>query len=894
MEHRSEEKSWLSLAVPGFVWQTLWYAAVTVFCYIIYRYFNVSTAQISQTVCIGAIAVTFVVWLIGIIFDRSMSFRERMVYCLRPSVIKENGLLYSIVGSFTVFGISIQIFIPYLIAYYEKTLNLGRSTGMVLLVSTAAALAAASVYGRIYEMAGFKTSVLASTYILIAGLAFLFFSRTLPFILLGSILMMIGCFTGTAVFAAMTKEHVPEDKAGLFRSSCIFARILSPGVIGSIVSYLILRGSKTEVSGSGTVTFIPGRIIFLASIIAAVVLIATLYAVFELLEKSHFELWTAEGEELYSKIKDDPDTPVWDVYPRPQLVRGSYYDLNGKWKCNDSDITVPFAPQSMLSGYDKMVFIHFLYKKRFRLPESFLYGAKPDARVILHFGAVDQIADVSLNGVMLGHHECGYLDFSFDCTDALKKNSENELIVKVKDTLSHDYPYGKQRHDRGGMWYTPVSGIWKSVWMECVPRGYVRDVRITPDMDGITLSADTDELEYKVEIYEASIENTDHNECNGAHIPLSGSPIITRMCSTHRPVRIDIGAEGSGSVLRRLWTPDEPYLYRMRITAGDDSVISYFALRTIGIEEKGGMKRVCLNGQPVYFNGALDQGYYSDGIYTPASPVCYKNDILKMKELGFNMLRKHIKIEPEEFYYDCDRYGMLVMQDMVNNGFYRHFHDTLSPNVWLFDQKIHPDTLGPATETQKKIFRFHMCETVRKLYDHPCIIAYTIFNEGWGQFDSDEMYDSLKRLDPTRLIDSTSGWFKQKKNDFDSRHIYFHIIDDLKCDGRPLFISECGGFACSSSGHTFSRYMNFGYGIVRTREALFDQIRDMYEKMMIPAISRGLCGSVYTQVSDVEDEINGLLTYDRRVDKSIPEKMRTIKSELDDALKASVIDSDSK
>ncbi len=804
--------------------------------------------------------------------DRSSSYWNSVIYSFRPEVVSDNRLLYAVVESFAVFNISIQIFMPYLILYYEKTLGM---KNYVFIMAPAIILAALAtgVYGRMYDRLGFKNAVIPSVFCLMAGYVFLYFFTGILPVFIGSLLMMTGYLTGMAAFGAMIKEHIPREKAGMFQGLRIFGQVLVPGVIGPWIAAELLRSAKMITNSDGTQSFIPGRVIFLAAFIAAAVLLIVLRRPFRLMKDSHYELWTGEGIKLAQEIKADRNTPVWDEYPRPQLKRESYFNLNGMWECAGQEITVPFAPQSMLSGYKGRVHRHFTCSRRFRLPENFLKNAGPTDRVLLHFGAVDQIADVAVNGVSIGRHKGGYNDFTYDCTDVIKKNTENELAVKVTDTLSHDYPYGKQRKDRGGMWYTPVSGIWKSVWMECVPWRYIREIKITPDLSGITLDVDTDVPDYCVEIsadedgrkYTALLEGT--------------------ACEPLRINAADLTAEGGEHFRVHLWTPDDSYLYRVRITAGSDTVSSYFALRTVTIENRNGRNRVCLNGEPIYLNGVLDQGYYSDGLYTPASPSCYLDDIKKMKELGFNMLRKHIKIEPDIFYYYCDTYGMLVMQDMVNNGFYRHFHDTLSPNVWLFDQTIHPDRYGPATGRQKRIFTEQMEETVWKLYNHPCIIAYTIFNEGWGQFDSDELYEHMKELDPTRLVDSTSGWFRQKKSDFDSRHIYFHTDEKLKGDDRPLLISECGGFAYKPAGHTYSRYMNFGYGIADTKDQLFGQIEELYEKMIFPAIPRGLCGSVYTQVSDVEDEINGLTSFDRADDKGESEKMCILRQKADLTMK---------
>ena len=272
------------------------------------------------------------------------------------------------------------------------------------------------------------------------------------------------------------------------------------------------------------------------------------------------------------------------------------------------------------------------------------------------------------------------------------------------------------------------------------------------------------------------------------------------------------------------------------------------------IREIGGVPRVCLNGEPVFLNGVLDQGYWPGTLFIPDTEDGYEKDILRMKELGFNMLRKHIKVEDEEFYYQCDRLGMLVMQDMVQTGKYRFLRDTVLATAGVrFSDRV--AALSPA----HRFFIAHSEETVAHLYSHPCVIAWTVFNEGWGQFNSDEMYERFRSWDRTRLIDSASGWFAQKKSDFDSLHIYFRLAD-LKPGSRPLLVSECGGYSLAAG----KQKVKWGYGRCHDPEELTDRIIELYDRMIIPKIGAGVCGIVYTQLSDVEGELNGLYTAGRQ------------------------------
>lgn len=568
------------------------------------------------------------------------------------------------------------------------------------------------------------------------------------------------------------------------------------------------------------------------------------------------DLLTPDGEELLN----DPQQIPWQAYPRPQMKRDSYINLNGWWDfcaCKDAAlpvsydrrIRVPFAPESQLSGVKE----HFpegsylFYRRSIVLPEGFVRS-----RVLLHIGAADQITDVFVNGVHCGRHVGGYEAMSFDITDSL--GEKNELVIRVQDDLrTKVLPYGKQVMNRGGMWYTPVSGIWQTVWLESVPEHYIK-----------RLDIQTGESWVKIDVCDPAISGT----------------VAVQTPAGEINAELIKGIAQIGLADARVWSPEDPYLYHFAIVAGEDKVGSYFALRTLAVKEVNGIPRLCLNGKPYFFHGLLDQGYWSDGLFLPAQPEGFAQDILAMKDLGFCMLRKHIKVEPEQFYYDCDRLGMVVFQDMVNNGPYSFIRDTALPTVGM---QVLPDGAMNRDADTRNAFLQGMEETVNQLKNHPCICYWTIFNEGWGQFKAEEAYHRLRKLDDTRFIDSTSGWFRWGKTDVDSRHVYFRKYRFQKSD-KPVVLSEFGGLSCKAQDHVFNPEKTYGYGSCASVEEFAKALEELYIEQIVPAAKQGLCAAVYTQVSDVEDEINGLLTYDRRVQKADPEKMRSVARALADAV----------
>ena len=559
-------------------------------------------------------------------------------------------------------------------------------------------------------------------------------------------------------------------------------------------------------------------------------------------------------QKLYTPAGEALRGVPWNAYPRPQMVRKDWLCLNGEWDFayagTKAVIRVPFCPESLLSGLNlKMEYgREMVYSRRFILPEEW-----QGKRILLHFGAVSRKALVRVNGTEAASSEESYFPFCADISD-LVHPGENEISVTAVNDLSRRHPWGKQKEKRGGMWYTPVSGIWQTVWLEPVPREYIRSLAVHtgPDYADITVEGAGD----------GTIV------LDGAEYRLAGGY-----------ARIEIKDPV-------LWSPENPHLYRFSVNAGEDHVESYFALRTLSIEQAGGKPRLCLNGKPYFFHGLLDQGYWSDGLYTPASPDCYEADILAMKALGFNMLRKHIKIEPEQFYYDCDRLGMVVFQDMVNCGEYRFLRDTILPGAGFQSRKDSRLNRDPAA---RKNFLDAMKATVKLLRNHPCICLWTIFNEGWGQFCADDAYRRLKALDDTRFIDSTSGWFAREESDVESLHIYFRKLKTGRRD-RPQFLSEFGGWSLKFPEHSYNLDKTYGYKKYTDRETFVRDLKALYLEQVLPLIPQGLCAAVYTQVSDVEDETNGLLTFDRKAAKVTPEEFRGVSEKLFRALQPEIPD----
>ncbi|MBN2862789.1 MAG: beta-galactosidase [Bacteroidales bacterium] len=573
--------------------------------------------------------------------------------------------------------------------------------------------------------------------------------------------------------------------------------------------------------------------------------------------------WRIAGEKIVSPWaeKINPSDPLPD-YPRPQMVRGVWKNLNGLWdyaitadpdlipRKYDGKILVPFAVESALSGVNKTVGPDKIlwYSTKFRVPRE-MKGRK----ILLHFGAVDWASDIFVNGEKAGSHQGGYDPFYFDITSFIKSNGEQQLLVRVTDPADKGpQPRGKQVSKPGGIWYTSVTGIWQTVWLEGVPLTYISSLKLVPDIDKQVLNVD------------ANIENL-----------LPGDIIHASAWDGERLVSENRSSDGSGMILPvnnpELWSPENPFLYDLKIAVvrkgkTTDEVSSYFAMRKISLSsDEKGVLRMMLNNEFVFQYGTLDQGWWPDGLYTAPTDEALLFDIVKTKEMGFNMIRKHVKVEPARWYYHCDKTGMLVWQDMPSGD--------LGGGQWNTRPGMEGGSDKIRTEESEKIYRKEWDAIMNCLQIFPSIIVWVPFNEAWGQFKTAEITIRTMQKDPSRLVNSASGG---------NFHEVGHILDLHNYPGpvmakpevfgasQALVLGEFGGLGLPVEGHTWLNKDNWGYRTFQDADTLFSTY-SAYLDQLVRFISRGLSAAIYTQTTDVEIETNGLLTYDRKIVK-IPEK----------------------
>ena len=571
--------------------------------------------------------------------------------------------------------------------------------------------------------------------------------------------------------------------------------------------------------------------------------------------------WAPVGDRIMTRWGEALDPgQVLSEYPRPQMVRDEWVNLNGIWEYAitpseaepekmDGNILVPFAVESALSGVGRAIGENeaLWYEREFTVPEEWA-----GQRVLLNFGAVDWKAEVYVDDTFVGEHTGGYAPFSFDVTDMLAKGKKHSLKVKVTDRTDKWYqPRGKQVSQPEGIWYTAVTGIWQTVWMEPVPASHIDSYYAVADIDAGTLAVTVD----------AAVGD--------------GDVVEVVLLSDGDPVAKAEGREVTLAVPEmRLWSPSDPYLYGLEISVlrdGEavDAVKGYTAMRKISYAaDKDGHKRMLLNNEPLFQYGPLDQGWWPDGLYTAPSDEALAFDIEKTKEMGFNMIRKHVKVEPSRWYWHCDRLGMLVWQDMPSIA-------DNSTNVW--DNRTYEN----GTDTQvpddaKANYYKEWGEIMSAFKVFPCIVTWVPFNEAWGQFDTEEVVKFTRAQDPTRLINYASGGnFVKCSGDILDLHNYPHPEMYLYDKDYINVLGEYGGIGWPVEGHLWQPDRNWGY--VQFKSA--DEVLDTYEKyadMLIDLIDDGFSGAIYTQTTDVEIEVNGLMTYDRKVVKLDMERLSAI------------------
>ncbi len=574
-------------------------------------------------------------------------------------------------------------------------------------------------------------------------------------------------------------------------------------------------------------------------------------------------------------------------YPRPAMRRDSCEILNGPWQYAitqtaeypaawQGSILVPYSPEAPASGVGRTLqpgqWLH--YHRLFAPP------AGEGGRVLLHFGAVDYACAVQVNGHLAGGHRGGYWPFTLDITDLLNGTGRNSLWVAVQDPTGHGtQARGKQTLKPGGMFYPAQSGIWQTVWLERVPDNYIQTLTVTPDYDArtVTVRVHTAKPGGAVNLW--------------AMVRAGGVTIAEDWGSDE--------ADQDGEVTLNIpeehffpWSPDTPFLYDLTVgtnqgeEAGLDTVHSYFALRKWSCApDAHGVLRFCLNDKPILLNGLLDQGYWPEGLYTPPSDAAVERELSEVKALGFNLLRKHAKIEPQRWYYHCDRLGLIVWQDIVNGGsaynlwFVTYLTNVLQPLLRRFpDGKACRRLLSRAKPAGREEYAHELADTVQALRCHPCIACWVPFNEGWGQFDAGKAVQALRALDGTRLVDEASGWFDQGGGDVHSLHNYFYPLR-IRPQKRTVALSEYGGIAWPMPGHEPPR-KTYGYGTAKDRQELTARYKKLQLKTVLPQLEKGLSALVYTQLTDVEDEVNGLFTYDRAAVKPDANAVRSVNAAL--------------
>lgn len=591
------------------------------------------------------------------------------------------------------------------------------------------------------------------------------------------------------------------------------------------------------------------------------------------LNLSIFAQWHPAGDKIKTKWASQIDVNnVLPEYPRPIMERAEWQNLNGLWNYAilpagqqvpsnfDGEILVPFAVESSLSGVHKMLGKEneLWYQREFTVPSKWKSN-----KVLLHFGAVDWKADVWVNDVKVGQHTGGYAPFSFDITPTLKNGGANKLVVKVWDPTDEGFqPRGKQVNKPEGIWYTPVSGIWQTVWIEPVPDHYIENIKITPDIDSKILQVETF-VNIKNSTDKVVVKVKDGNRI-----------VATAQSINNVPVEVPMPED------MRLWSPDDPFLYSVEVELWNndkqvDKVESYAAMRKYSMKrDDKGIVRLQLNNKDLFQFGPLDQGWWPDGLYTAPTDEALLYDVQKTKDLGFNMIRKHVKVEPARWYMHCDQLGMIVWQDMPNGD--------RGPEWQMRNYFTGVERLR--SQESEDNFRKEWKEIIDYLYSYPSIAVWVPFNEAWGQFKTKEISDWTKNYDPTRLVNPASGGNHYTVGDMLDLHHYPNPTMYLYDAQRATVLGEYGGIGRAIKDHLWEPDRNWGYIQFDSEKEVTDEYIK-YAEQLKQLIRQGFSAAVYTQTTDVEVEVNGLMTYDREIIKVDESRVRKVNQEICDILK---------
>lgn len=809
--------------------------------------------------------------------NKSEPYFSLLIEGFKPSVIKKNKLLYIILIAYFIFNVSVQIYFPYLMIYVERTCAIS-NTGSSFLTPFAIVMAIALLFGSVLSVfIGFradkkgKTKMLIPTLLITAiGLFMMFFAPyieneafRIAYTAISGLIMILGYVSFPAILNSLIRSYIPKGNEGIFMGIRMVFVVALPMCIGPFIGSA-LNNTYGEIyyDQFNYPNALPSNYGYLVALGVLALVLIPLFFVFKYTKKIPKNNGTLVNDLLKKEGKEirDVNHISFKEYPRPNLVRDSFINLTGEWdlkiikKEDEKDfnlkINVPYAVEAPFSNINHLLEVDELlvYRKNFSLP-----NLDKSKRYILHLDGVDQVFDLFINGNFVTYHDSAYTKTSVNISSFLKEN--NEIIIKVRDfTDALYYSRGKQTLSPGTCFYSSSSGIYKPVWMEVVEKDYIRDVKFKIHYDekqvGVIVMTNNTLFEKALIEIDGKTYNLETNKEN--------------LITLENPIS---------------WSYKNPYLYEVLITYKEDKIKSYFGFRKIEVKENNGVSAIYLNNKEVILNGLLDQGYYYPNSLTPSSILDYEKDILNLKSLGYNTIRKHIKIEMDYFYYLCDKYGMLVIQDIPNGGYKYKFFNIAFPrfNIKLFNKLgwMHEEKIGRKNDKSKKMYLLEMQEILSELYNYPSIICYTLFNEGWGEFEPDEIYDIAKEYDPSRIYDTASGWYIANKRDLYSIHAYIFQTRKRydKKENKPYILSECGGRGLKVKEHSLYKGC-FSHSFSFTKTSLTAHYEKLYKKLVNLVDEGILKGIIYTQLADCETEYNGIYTFDRKVLKIDPEVIK--------------------